>query len=246
MFFSSPAVDGFVAVRSTCGCSRLIDRAARRAHLLDQRRLHHLDAVVRDRRRDHRHLQRRRQHLVLPEGEPARDRRASSSAVGRRVEELAVRVEARGRARVGRRLERRHRVEAELLRLVEDPLGAELLADVAEDGVDRVLVGLDEVDRAERLGPALVERVRDLLAVLGAVARVVEGRVGLVDAVVERRRGRDRLERRARREEALRGAVQERRRRLGRARALRRLRSSRSRSAVSIRFGSKPGVEAIT
>ena len=82
---------------------------------------------------------------------------------------------------------------------------------------------VDEVDVAERLGPVWSgSAFVDLLAVLGAVAGVVERRVGRVDAAIERRRRGDDLERRARRVEALRGAVQE-RRRLGVHGALRRL-----------------------
>src|SRR5207237_5817086 len=100
------------------------------------------------------------------------------------------------------------------LRLVEDASGADLLADLAEDGVDRMDVGVDEADVAERLRAAgLVERVRDPLAVLGAVAGVEEGRARRVDAVVERGGGGDRLEDRARRVEALRRAVGQRGRR---------------------------------
>ena len=60
---------------------------------------------------------------------------------------------------------------------------------------------------------ALVGVVEDLLAVLLAVAGVVERRVGRELARVERRRRGDDLERRARRVEARRRAVQERRRR---------------------------------
>ena len=85
---------------------------------------------------------------------------------------LAARLDARGR-----QLDRRLRVEAEVLRLVDDLRGAELHADVAEHGVDRVLVRLQEVDVAERLGRLRVAGVRDVLAVLDAVARVVERRV---------------------------------------------------------------------
>ena len=67
----APAVCGFVAVPEHVRVQPLDHRAAGREHLLDQRRPHH-DALVRDRRGDHRHLQRRRQHLLLPEGEAAR------------------------------------------------------------------------------------------------------------------------------------------------------------------------------
>jgi hypothetical protein len=42
--------------------------------------------LVRDRRRDHRHLQRRREHPLLAEGEAAR----VDLVAGSRVEELAV------------------------------------------------------------------------------------------------------------------------------------------------------------
>ena len=90
---------------------------------------------------------------------------------------------------------------------------AELDAEVAEDGVDRVDEGLGQVDVAELLGAVLVERVVDLHAVLGAVAGVVEARVRRVLPGFERRRGRDRLERRTRCIEPLRRAVEQRRRR---------------------------------
>src|SRR5205823_2666610 len=115
----------------------------------------------------------------------------------------ALRV--RGELDVGRR------VEAVLLRIVEDRAGADLLADVAVDGVDRVLQTLRERDVPERLRPILVRvaRVRDALAVLLAVAGVVEGRARRERVGVERRCRGDDLERRARRVEALRRAVEE-------------------------------------
>ncbi len=70
-----------------------------------------------------------------------------------------------------------------------------------------------EVHVAEDLGAALVGVVGDLLAVLDAVAGVVERRVGRVRARVERGRGGDDLEGRAGRVEAVGRAVDERRRR---------------------------------
>src|SRR5436190_1882427 len=109
------------------------------------------------------------------------------------------------------RLERRDRVEAELLGLVEDPCGAELLADLAVDRVDRVDEREEEVDVTELLRRLRIACVRDLLAVLVAVAGVVELRVGRVDPGVERGRRRHDLEGRPRWVETLRRAVEERR-----------------------------------
>src|SRR5205807_7249744 len=94
------------------------------------------------------------------------------------------------------RLERRSLVEAELLRVGEDRSGSDLLADVAEDGVDGVLERGREVEAAEHLVPALVgvPRVRDLAAVFGAVAGVVEARARGERSGVERGRRGDDLE----------------------------------------------------
>ena len=89
-----------------------------------------------------------------------------------------------------------------------------------------------------------VAGVRDLLAVLGAVAGVVEARVGREDPGVERGRRGDGLERRARRIEALGRAVVERRRR---TRARRTASGGCSRTPCSTRScsGRKPGDDAI-
>ena len=90
---------------------------------------------------------------------------------------------------------------------VDEEARAELLADVAEDGVDRVDERRVQVERAER--PRRVVVVHPL-AVHLAVAGVDEVGVGRVAAGVDRRgRGHD-LEGRARRVEAGRGAVQQR------------------------------------
>ena len=131
------AVFGLVGLREHVRLRLGDDGAAARDDLLDELRLHH-DALVRDPGGDHRHLQRRHEHPLLPEGEAARVDRAfgffgskSLRFTGRRARDA--------RPRVGRRLERRRRVEAELLRLLEHLRGAERLADVAEDRVDRVL-----------------------------------------------------------------------------------------------------------
>ena len=82
-----------------------------------------------------------------------------------------------------------------------------------------MLQSLRERDGAERLRALGVARVRDALAVLLAVARVVERRVRLERAAVERRRRRHDLERRPRRIETLRRAVEQRRRERARGRA---------------------------
>src|SRR5206468_2951463 len=121
---------------------------------------------------DHRHLQRRREHALLSEREPARvDLRRRIL----RIEELRAVVETTRESLVPRSLERRRLVEAELFRVRENRAGAELLADVAEDRVHGMLQRLREVEPAEHLAAALIRvpRVRDLLAVLLAVARVV-------------------------------------------------------------------------
>ena len=185
--------------------ARAVDRQPlRRDELLDDERPHH-DPGVADPARDHRHLERRDEHPLLPEGHPP----GVDVRVALRVPELAVAVEAARVPLALGRLERRALVEAELLRLVEDPLRAQRLADVAEDGVDRVLQRGREVDPPER--PARVEVV-DPLAVGDAVPRVDERRARLPAARGEGgRRGHD-LEDRARRIEALGGPVDERRR----------------------------------
>ena len=69
---------------------------------------------------------------------------------------------------------------------------------------------LGEGDVSEDLGPALVGVVRDPLAVLDAVAGVVEAARGREPAGVERRCGGDDLEGRTGDEEALRRAVEQR------------------------------------
>ena len=65
-----PAVSGFIARSSRSGFERTITAAVRRDDPVDHLRLHH-DAVVRDRGRHHRHLQRRHQQPLLAEREPA-------------------------------------------------------------------------------------------------------------------------------------------------------------------------------
>ena len=119
--------------------------AVRRHDLLDHVRAHQ-DAVVADRARDHRHLLRRHEQPLLAERHPAR----VDVAVALRVVELAVAVEAARQPLALGRLERRPLVEAELLRLLDDALGAELEADVAEHRVDRELQRRRERHRAER------------------------------------------------------------------------------------------------
>ncbi len=178
-------------------------------HTADDVRLHHRAAVC-DRRRDHDALQGRRQHPLLPEREPAR------VDLCRRIlrpEEAMVLVQPARRALVDRRFEWRDRVVAEPLRVIEDRRRTELLADVAEDGVDRVLKAGEEAERAELLRPVLVgiAGVVDRLAVLGAVAGILEVRVRCELARVERGRDGHDLEGRARREEPARRAVQQRR-----------------------------------
>src|SRR5581483_11332920 len=149
---------------------RLHRGAVRGRDLLDDVRLRY-DAAVRDRRGDHRHLERRREHPLLTEGEAARvDLRRRIL----RVEEVRALVETARVALATRRLERRRLVEAEALRVGEDRAGADLLADVAEDRVDGVLERRREVEMTEHLAAALVgvAGVRDLLAVLLAVAGI--------------------------------------------------------------------------
>jgi hypothetical protein len=120
-------------------------------------------------------------------------------------------VEAARLALVGWCLEGRALVEAEAPRGVEDPLRAELEADVAEHRVDRVHEAGDEVDRSEYLGTVLIGEVVDLLAVHRAVARVVEARAWAELLGLERGGRGDDLEGRARDEEPRAGAVEERR-----------------------------------
>src|SRR5207244_587231 len=95
--------------------------------------------------------------------------------------------------------ERRQRVEAKALGVVEHGSCTESLADVAEHRVDRVLEACRQVDVAERLGRFGIAGVADLLAVLLAIARVVERRIRREAPRVERGGGSDHLERRARR-----------------------------------------------
>src|SRR6185437_15784709 len=88
----------------------------------------------------------------------------------------------------------------------------EALADVAEDRVDRVLEALRERDVPEGLNRSVRAcRIRDPLAVFGAVAGVVEAGLRRELVRVERRRRGDDLEGRSRREEPVRRAVQKRR-----------------------------------
>ena len=170
-----------------------------------------VDAVIANRRRDHRHLQRR--HLRGAPGRTrggrgrpacpdASDRTAvrGRTARSRRVRSPASRAAAASRSRTASRSRARRP-------------GAERLADVAEDRVDRVLEAGRQVDVAERLGRLGVTGVPHPLAVLLAVAGVVERRVGREPAGVERGCGRDHLERRARRVLAGGRAVQKRQRR---------------------------------
>src|SRR6188472_81645 len=181
---------------------RLRDRRPpRRDDLLDDVGAHE-DAGVADCPGDHRHLERRHEHALLAEGHPP----GVDVRVPLRIPELALVVEPARVPLAVRRLERGALVEAELLRLVEDSLRPERLAHVAEDRVDGVLERSREREPPER--PARVEVV-DALPVGDAVAGVVE--LGLRGEAVrlERRRRRDDLERRARRIETLRGAVDE-------------------------------------
>jgi hypothetical protein len=83
----------------------------------------------------------------------------------------------------------------------------ERLADVTEDGVDRVLERLEQSDRAENFGSTQIGEVLDGLTVLRAVAGIVEDRLGRELAGVEGGRGGYDLEGRARRIETLRGPV---------------------------------------
>ena len=177
-----------------------------RSHSLFDDEWPHKDAVVADRARDHRHLQRGDEQALLPEGHPSR----VDIPVAAGIVELAVLVEPARQPLALGCLEGRSLVEAERLGLLDDRSRSELEADVAEDRVDGVLQRGCERDVAERA--ARVEVVH-ALAVHRAVPGVVEGRCRRELARVERRRGGDDLERRARRIEALARAVQERRRR---------------------------------
>ena len=138
---------------------------------------------------------------------PNANRPGSTSESSCRVEDLGPLVEAARRPLVRRRLEGRRRVEAEALRVFDQLLRSELLADVAEDRVDRVLQRRAQVEPAEG-GRRVV--VVDPFAVDLAVARVDEARGRLEAAGVDRGRGGHDLERRARRVEAGRGAVEQR------------------------------------
>jgi hypothetical protein len=172
----------------------------------------------RDRGGDHRHLQGRDGEPFLPEGE------AAGIDLGRRVrreEEPAAVVEAARKLLVRGSLERRVLVEAELLHVLEDRSGAERLADVAEDRVDRVLETHRKRGVPEGLDrPVGACGVRHLLPVLDAVAGVVEGRFGRELVRIEGRRRGDDLEGRPGCEEAVGRAVQQRRRRVARGRWL--------------------------
>src|SRR5438093_8400309 len=131
----------------------------------------HLGAVVADRRRHHRHLQRSHRQSLLAE------RTAAGIDLRVRVlgiEESSVVVQAALDALALRQLEWRQRVEAEALRVVEDGARAEGLADVAKDRVDRVLEAGRQVDVADRLRRLWIAGVADVLAVLLAVAGIVK------------------------------------------------------------------------
>ncbi len=184
----------------------------------------HHGAAVGDPRRDHCHLERRDLEPLLAEGEPSR---VDLVRVVRREQAAAVVQAARG-ALVRGGLQGRIGVEAEAAGVVENGQRPELLADLAEDGVDRMLERGREADAAEHLRTALVGIVGDLLAVLDAVAGVVEGRGGLVDARVEGGRRSDDLEGRAGRVEAGGRPVDERRA----GRAVRAARAPRNREEV--------------
>ncbi len=179
------------------------DPALRADDPVDDVRLHD-DAAVRDAGGDHRHLHRRDLELGLPEREPA----GVDLARVRRLEWLAPAIEPADPALVGRRFQRGQRVEPEVLHLLHDRVGPELLADLAEDRVDRVLDRLEERDQPERARRVVVVHAP---AVLDAVARVGPARLHRVLAALERRRRGDDLERRAGDVRALRRAVEERR-----------------------------------
>ena len=180
------------------------DLAARPDDAVDDVRLHQLPAEA-ERARDHCHLERRDEHPLLSEGHPP----GVDVRIDAWVVQLPVAIEAAREPLVGRCLERWSLVEAELLRRVEDPLGAELEADVAEHRVHRVDEARHEVDRPEDLGAALVGEVVNLLPVHGAVPRVVEGRAGPELLRFERRGHGDHLEDRARDEQARARPVEE-------------------------------------
>ena len=112
----------------------LDDRLPLRRHdAVHDLRLHE-PAADADRACDHRHLQRRDEHPLLPE----RHSPGVDVGVHLRVVEAPALVEAADAPLVRGGLERRQLVEAEALRLLEDALRPELLPDVAEDRVHRV------------------------------------------------------------------------------------------------------------
>src|SRR5450759_482171 len=112
-------------------------------------------------------------------------------------------IEAAGRDSVAGQVNGRLAVETEAARVVHERAHTERLTDVAEDRVDRVLERPRKNDGAEHLRPALIAEVLHLLAVLGAVAGVVEARRGSEAPGVQSGRGGDDLEGRARRIEAV-------------------------------------------
>jgi len=186
--------------------ARVAQRPARGAHAVDQRRLHD-DAAVADRRGDHRHLHRRDDQVGLADGRARRiDRRV------RREQRVRARAHGAGRRElVGRIIERRDGVEAQLLQRAREHRAArapaaDLAAEPREHAVDGVRERVREVERARE---TLAVVIGDPPAVLLEVARIVELRLGVGPAALERQ-GRDhRLDRRARRVEALRGAIDE-------------------------------------
>ena len=100
----------------------------------------------------------------------------------------------------------RQLAEPEAVHVVLHPLAAELDADLRPHRVDRVRQRLGERDVAVVLAAEVVQRLAgDRLAVLAA-----DLRVRLIAAGVDRGRGRDRLERRAGRIQALRRVVEDR------------------------------------
>ena len=211
MSVSAGAVDVFIARPTSFGSCRTTTFPPRRADELHEVRLHE-HAVVRDRRRDHRHLQRGDAQPLLSESQPA----GIDLEVLLWEEELPALVEATRPLLVAGQLEAGIGVHAEPAPVVEDGEPAEALADLAEHGVDRVLQGLMEVDAAEwAVGVVVV----DGLAVLDAVTRVGEARARGDLPGVERRCGGHELERRAGCVEAGRGAVEQPRRRRARRRA---------------------------
>src|SRR5215207_8558539 len=128
--------------------------------------------------------ERRHHHPLLTESEPSR----VDAGLLRPREQLAALIEAARRALPSGQVDRRIGVEAKTAGVVEDLLGPELLPHFAERRVDRVDQGLAEVDRPERRRRVVVVHA---LAVLDAVARVVEGGLRRIGGRVERGRGRD-------------------------------------------------------